>query len=232
VTQRKWCASCGREVLSAEIVKGFEFEKGRYVLLLEAELDAVQPMSTRVIELTQFALAAWLDPIHLDRSYYLAPDGAHAGEAFAVMSAAMVGLVGIGTLAIYGREYLVAVRAHQGTLLLHTLHHEAEIRPISAIDAVLERPPAPVDQVRVARQVIAACTRGRLDLSAFTDTYQADLQRLIDAKITGQEIVEPAVLPSMPTLSLHEALTQSLAAVSAAKKRQATAVPSAKRKRA
>src|SRR5678815_3485768 len=85
ITQRKWCPTCAKEVLSAEIVKGFEFEKDRYVLLLDAELDAVQPPSTRVIDLTQFADAIALEPSSIHKSYYLAPDGALAAEAFAVL---------------------------------------------------------------------------------------------------------------------------------------------------
>ncbi len=76
VTQKKWCATCDREVTSAEIVKGFEFEPGHYVLLLPEELAAVQPPSTRVIDLVQFAEASALEPLYIDRAYYLAPDGA------------------------------------------------------------------------------------------------------------------------------------------------------------
>jgi DNA end-binding protein Ku len=159
VTQRKWCAQCTREVPNAEIIKGFEFEKGRYVVLLEDELDAVKPPSTRVIELVQFDDVAMLHPHFVNRTYYVAPDGPVAADAFVVLREAMTRLMGIGKLAIYGREYLVAVRTHQALLMLHTLHHAAELRPVEAIDDVLLTVRAPIAEVRLARQVIAAYTR-------------------------------------------------------------------------
>jgi len=233
IQQRKWCPTCVREVLASEIVKGFEFETGRYVLLLADEFDAVRPPSTRVIELTQFAAAADLDPIAIDRSYYVAPDGPHAAEPFAVIGVAMGGWTGLGKLAIYGREYLVALRApayrhasptHPGPfpLLLHTLHHDAEIRPMDVVTAdmpTVDR--VPVDQVRMAKQVIAACSRP-LNLADFTDQYQADLQRLIDAKIAGEEIIVPPVVEAAPALNLREALEQSLQAVKKSPARAST----------
>lgn len=222
VTQRKWCASCEREVPSAAIVKGFEFEKGQYVLLQDAELDAVKPESTRVIDLVQFAPAAALDPLYIDRTYYLVPDGGPAGDAYAVMSAAMTGTVGIGKLALYGREYLVAVRQLSKAawpvwiptapiLLLHTLHHAGEIRDLATLgDLAVNVDPK---EVTLAKQVIAARI-GALNLADFTDAYQADLRRLIDAKIAGEEIVLVAPIDTPAVGSLRDALTASLRAAS------------------
>jgi DNA end-binding protein Ku len=226
VQQKKWCGTCAREISGAEIVKGFEFEKGRYVLLLPEELDAVQPPSLRVIDLVQFVPAAALDPVSIDRAYYLAPDGPLAGAAYAVMREAMTGVVGIGKLAIYGREYLVAVgpqhHGHSG-LMLYTLHHAAEIRALEAIAEIDELRAAPLEEVRRARQLVTAFTRP-LNLADFTDEYRRDVQRLIDAKVAGHEIVIPPVV-APPTLALVDALTQSLAALTTTK------IP-AKRKRA
>lgn len=231
ITQRKWCLTCGREVPSAEIVKGFEVEKDRYVLILDAELDAVQPPSTRVIDLTRFAEADALDPLYIDRSYYLTPDVGGA-EAFAVLREAMRGRVGIGKLAIYGREYLVAVRPLIQAVLLHTLHHAAEIRQIDD-DPELVGPVVSVDpkQVRLARQVIDALEQEQLHLADFTDAYRDGLRQLIAAKIAGEEfVVAPPETPAV--LNLREALQQSLAAVSVVKRSPAKAATPAKRKRA
>src|SRR5260370_37614820 len=102
--------------------------------------------------------------MYIDRTYYLAPDGADAGEAYAVVRSALVGRVGVGKLALYGREYLVAVRVQGRTLLLHTLHHAAEIRDVDTIED-LQAVPTRVDlaQVKLAREVIAAFA-GDLDL--------------------------------------------------------------------
>jgi DNA end-binding protein Ku len=235
VQQRKWCPTCDHAILASEIVKGFEFETGRYVLLLESELEAVRPASTKAIALTQFAPIVALDPVAIDRSYYVAPDGPHAVEPFAVIGAALAGMVGIGKLAIYGREYLVAlrspaVRPQPGPLLLHTLHHDAEIRPLDELWADLptaER--VPPDQVRLTKQLIAACAQP-LDLADFTDQYRADLQHLINAKIAGEEIIVPPATETGLTLNFAAALEQSLAATK--KKSPARATAGLQRKRA
>src|SRR5439155_24628828 len=111
------------------------FEKGRYVVLSEEDVDKVRPESTRVIDLVQFADDSSIDPMYVDRTYYLAPDGPVAADAFAVMRDGMNGKVGVGKLALYGREYLVAVKPHGRGIVMHTLHHAAEIR---SIDTVVE----------------------------------------------------------------------------------------------
>ena len=105
IQQKRWCPTCEREVTNTELVKGYEFEKGRYAVLEEEDIAKVRPESTRVINLVQFTDAANLDPIYFERPYYLAPDGAMAGEAFAVLREGMKGKAGIGKLALYGREY-------------------------------------------------------------------------------------------------------------------------------
>jgi DNA end-binding protein Ku len=234
IQQKKWCPTCEREVPTAEIVKGFEFAKGQYVILLEDELEAVQPPSAKVIDLVQFGPAEQLDPLYIDRTYYLAPDGGGpAGDAYAVIREGLVGKIGIGKLALYGREYLVAVGPQHRTsnaLMLYTLHHAAEIRPLDAIDELGTVPLALLHlepQVTLARQVIATFHNG-LNLAEFTDDYRADLQRLIDGKIAGEEIVIPKVEAPGAVLTLKAALELSLQAV---KKIPAKATP-VKRKKA
>ena len=156
IQQKQWCPRCDREVPASELVKGYEFEKGRYVVLTEDDFDKVRPASTRVIDLVQFADRSAIDPTYVDRTYYLAPDGTLAGEAFAVMREGLEGKVGIGKLALYGREYLVAVSSHGRGIVMHTLHHTAELR---SVDTVEELNSIPVkvkpDEVKLARQVIA-----------------------------------------------------------------------------
>src|SRR6185295_16447059 len=123
-----------REVTNAEIVKGYEFEKGRYVVVTEEDFSKVTVESTRVINLVQFTSDSSLDPMYVDKSYYLAPDGAVAAEAFAVMREGMRGKAGIGKVALYGREYLVAVKPQEHGLVMYTLHHDAEIRGIDQVE--------------------------------------------------------------------------------------------------
>ena len=91
IQQKRWCPHCEREVPNTELVKGYEFEKGRYVVMSEEDIQKVRVESTRVINLVQFADDSQIDPIYVDRAYYLAPDGPMAAEAFAVMREGMAG---------------------------------------------------------------------------------------------------------------------------------------------
>ena len=173
--------------------------------------------------------------MYVDRTYYLAPDGNVAGDAFAVMRDGMKGKVGVGKLALYGREYLVAVRPHGRGIVMHTLHHAAEIRSMDAVDE-LGSVPATVkpDEIKLAKQVIEMF-EAPLDLQDYKDEYREGLQAIIDAKIAGQEVVAPAVEEAPKVVNLMEALRKSLDAVSTKKKTPAKAVaakPVAKRKRA
>jgi DNA end-binding protein Ku len=229
IQQKRWCAKCGREVPTAEIVKGYEFEKGRYVVLSDEDFDAVQPASTRVIDLVQFAPASDLDPMFVDRTYYLAPEPVGV-DAFHVMREGMKGKVGIGKLALYGREYLVAVRPLARGLAMHTLHHAAEMRSIDAVDELATIPTiTKAAEVKLARTVIQAFDTP-LDLTKFADAYVEGLQRIIEGKIAGNEIVgvPPPVAPQV--VNLADALRQSLDAISREKKTPAKASPTKRRR--
>jgi DNA end-binding protein Ku len=224
IQQKRWCPSCQVEVPNTDIVKGYEFEKGKYVVMDEEDLAKVRAESTRVINIVQFADAKLIDPVYVERPYYLAPDGAVASEAFAVMREGMAGKAAIGKLALYGREYLVAIQPRENGLVMYTLRHASEVRAMSAIDE-LKTVPAKIkpDEVRLARQVIGNFeTEG--DLTQYKDDYQTELRRLIDAKIAGEDIVAPAEDEAPKVVNLMEALRQSLDRVSADKKKTARIV--------
>ncbi len=236
IQQKKWCPHHNREVPNSEIVKGYEFDKGRYVIMSDEDIEKVRPESTRVIDLVQFSDAASLDPMFVDRTYYLAPDGGVASDAFAVMREGMQGKVGIGKLALYGREYLVAVRPFERGIVMHTLHHAAEMRGIDAIDELRSVPETvKPEEMKLARQVIQTFEQP-LNLADYKDEYREGLQRIIDAKVAGEEIVATTAEAPPKVVNLMEALRKSLDTVSAGKKKTAKAVsekPAAgKRKRA
>jgi DNA end-binding protein Ku len=207
----------------SDIVKGYEFEKGRYVTLDEDDIAKARPESTRVINLVQFATAEEIDPMYLERPYYLAPDGAMAADAFAVVREGMKGKAGIGKLALYGREYLVAVQPKGKGLVMYTLRTADEIRAMDEIDE-LGSVPAKVkpEEVKLAKQVIGTF-ESKLDLREYKDEYQAELRRIIDAKVAGEDVVATAEEAPPKVVNLMEALRQSLDRVSATKKRTAQA---------
>jgi DNA end-binding protein Ku len=221
IQQKRWCPSCEREVPISEIVKGYEFEKGRYVVMAEEDMAKVRPESTRVIDLVQFTDAAAIDPIYVERPYYLAPDGNMAKQAFAVMREGMIGKAGIGKLALYGREYLVAVQPKDNGLVMYTMRHAKEIRSMGDIEELGDVPSkVKPDEIKLAKQVIENF-EGELDLTEYRDEYQEELQRIIDAKIAGEEVVATAEETPPKVVNLMDALRQSLDRVSTGKKKTA-----------
>ena len=225
IQQKKWCPQCEREVEKTELVKGYEFERGRYVVLQDEDIAKARPESTRIINLVRFADAASIDPIYLERPYYLAPDGAVAAEAFAVVRDAIRGKAGIGKLALYGREYLVAVLPRERGLVMFTLRQAKEVRSMGAIDELAPLPAkVKPDELKLARQVIGNF-EGQLDLSEYRDEYQEELRRIIDAKVAGEEIVAPAEEAPAKLVNLMDALRKSLDTVSASRKKTLKVVP-------
>jgi DNA end-binding protein Ku len=229
IQQKRWCPSCQREVPNTDIVKGYEFEKGRYVVIDEDDIDKVRVESTRVINLERFTDDTAIDPIYLERPYYLAPDGPVAREAFAVIREGMTGKAGIGKVALYGREYLVKVQPREKGLVMYTLRHAAEIRSMDAIDELADMPATMrPEEVTLARQVIGTF-EGDVDLEEYRDDYQVGLREIIDAKIEGREVVAQEVEAPPKVVNLMEALRKSLDTISANKKKPATApVPAAR----
>ena len=221
IQQKKWCPKCEREVPNSELVKGYEFEKGRYVVMTEEDIEKVRPASTRVIDLQQFAERDELDPIYFERPYYLAPDTQVAADAFAVIREGMAGKVGIGKVALYGREYLVAVEAKEKGLVMYTLRQADEIRAMDEVAEydLLPAKPKPAE-VQLARQVISTFEKP-LDMKQFKDEYQGELRRIIDAKVAGEEVVATEEEAPPKVVNLMDALRQSLDRVSTGKKKAA-----------
>ena len=221
IQQKKWCQTCQTEVSSQDLAKGFEFEKGKYVVVEEDDIAKVRPESTRVINVVQFAEATVIDPVYVERPYYLAPDGTVAAEAFAVMREGMAGKAAIGKVALYGREYLVAILPRENGFVMYTLRHASEVRSMSGIDELkFAATKVKPDEFKLARQVIGNFETGG-DLTQYKDHYQEELRKLIDAKIAGEEIVAPAEEAPPKVVNLMEALRQSLERVSVNKKKAA-----------
>ena len=157
----------------------------------DEDIAKVRTESTKIINLVQFTDDDAIDPMYVDKAYYLAPEGPMAADAYSVMRDGMQGKAGIGKVAIHGREYLVAVKPHKQGLVMYTLHHAAEIRTIDQIDELREvRGKVNPAEMKLARQVIESI-EGDLDLADYKDEYQEGLRAIIDAKVAGEEIVAP-----------------------------------------
>ena len=219
---KKWCPHCEEEVSAEDIVKGYESSKGHFVLVEEEEIAKLRPESTRVVDLSHVIDAQAIDPIYIERTYYLTPDTKAAGSAFAVMREALDGQAAIGRLALHGREYLVAVMPRELALVLHTLRTAGEVRELSSVpDLSFAEAKTRPEEVKLARQVLGSLKTAR-DLTAFTDNYEEALREMIARKGAGATVSVEGETPTK-VVDLMQALRQSLATISSEKKKPARA---------
>ncbi len=201
-----------------EIIKGFEYEKGDYVLLTDDEIDAVKLETRKTLELTQFVGACEIDPIYYDKSYFVVPTDELAEDAFRVIRDALrkTQKVGLGQLAMRGKEYLAAIKPSGTGLMLETLHYEDEIRKADPFFSQISSKKAEPDLLEVATALIEKKTAA-FDAKAFKDHYQAALHELIQRKmknkgrkITASDNDEPARPSGGNVVDLMAALKESL----------------------
>jgi DNA end-binding protein Ku len=170
-----------------EIMKGFEYEKGDYVLLTNEEIDAVKLETRKTLELTQFVGACEIDPIYFDKPYYMVPADDLAEDAFVVIRDALrkSNKVGLGQLALRGKEYLVAIKPSGKGILLETLHYEEELRKADPYFTEIPTKTADADLLEVATALIDKKS-AKFDAGVFKDHYQAALRELIGRKLKSK----------------------------------------------
>ena len=189
--QQYVCVREGTVVPRSEIVKGFEVSKGRYVVLTDEELRALDAQASRGIEIAEFVPEDSLSPVFIERHYYLGPDGGGA-KAYALLADAMADqkLLAIARYAARGKDYLVALRAWKGRLLMHQLFHQDEVRAPAALPA--PRTHARPAEVELAKRLIESIASDRFDPSLYEDEVRKRVRKLIARKAKGQSIEAPA----------------------------------------
>lgn len=178
---------------SDDILKGYEIEKGNYVLLEPEEIDAVKLESKKTLELTQFVEAYEISPLYYDKPYYVAPADDLAEEAFVVLRDALrkTKMVGLGQLALRGREYVVSLRPCGKGLLLETLRYAEEVREgesfFDEIDDI-----EPDDELLDLAETLIEKKTAPFDAGEFEDRYVDALKRLIEKKrkAKGKTVIE------------------------------------------
>jgi len=200
------------EVEKDQIVKGYQYEKGKYVVLDEETLDKVKVETSRTLEIVQFVPDQELDPVYLDTPYYLAPDGPVAEEAFRVLREAMLrsGKTGIGRVTMAGHEHMVAIRPKGKGLLLTTMHYAPEVRSADPFFTEVKEGAINEEELDLARQLIENKSKV-FDPAAFHDRYEEALHQTIEAKVKGQEPEVVQVEKAGKVVDFMEALKRSLA---------------------
>jgi DNA end-binding protein Ku len=207
----------GEVVERDQIVKGFEYDRGRYVTISDEELKELQIESSKIIDLDQFVDRDDVDPVYLDAPYYIYPDGELADEAFRVIGEAMAhkGKVGLGRVVLSSRERLVLVEPRDGGLLMSTLHSADEVRP--AEFSSKHKGQIDTDMVAIAETIIER-KAATFDPEQFRDRYQDALNALVESKTKGLAKPSRAVEEPPKVVNLMDALKKSLAQEGAASK--------------
>lgn len=220
-----------------EIKKGFEYEKGDYVLLEDEEIDAVKLETRKTLELVQFVDDGEIAPLYYDAPYFVTPADELAEEAFRVVRDALrqSKKVGLGQLALRGKEYLVAVKPFGKGLLLETLHYEEEIKKPEPFFSEIRAEAADPELLDVAKALIERKT-AKFDPKQFEDHYQAALRELIAQKLKSKgrkvatEVEEPERRAGGNVIDLMSALKKSLEAGEGAGKAAARKPPAPAKK--
>lgn len=213
INQKRVCSLDGEEVDYSEIVKGYEIRRGEYVVIDPEELESLAPESSRSIDIEEFVELAQIDPLFFDHSYYLLPDGP-AARPYALLVEAMegTGMVGIGRFVLRTKQYLAALRARDGALVLSTLLFDDEVVETGELGVATTKDTKPSErEVEMARQLVNSLSAD-WDPSKYKDDYREKVMSMIEAKAEGNEIAVPeASQPAAPVVDLMAALEASLA---------------------
>jgi DNA end-binding protein Ku len=211
VRNKRVCEKCGQEITFEHIVKGYEYEKDHYTVMTDDDFDAVPLESSRAIDIVQFVDLEEIDPVYYKKSYYLIPDQTGA-KAYSLLREAMSqdGKVGIAKVSFRDKEHLAALRFRDNAFVLETMYWPDEIREAEFGDVNVEVD-VRAQELEMARQLIANLTSD-WSPEIFTDEYREALLKIVEAKITGEEIQIVAGEAPAKVLDLMEALKASVAA--------------------
>jgi len=227
IRYKRVCEKDGEEVTFEHIVKGYEVEKDRYVILSDEDFDAVPVESSRAIDIQQFVDLDEIDPILFKKSYYLVPEETGA-KAYALLREAMSqdGRVGIAKVSFRDKEHLAALRFKDEAFVLETMYWPDEVREAD-FGGVDVRAKVRDQELEMARQLIDSLTAD-WNPEVFSDAYREALVKIVEAKLNGEEIEIVEVEPAAKVVDLMEALKASVAA---AKKGAAAETPKAAKKK-
>jgi DNA end-binding protein Ku len=215
IKQKRWCPTHEREVSNDEIVKGWEVSKGQFVIVEEADLEAIaQHDTSRAIDISRFVPLQEVDPLYFDRTYYLAPATAEGQRRpYVLLLNAMkeTGMAALGRMVIRGNENLCLIRAKGDALVLETLFLAEDVRSEAEIDEAVEAIEVREPELELARQLIDSLA-GEWEPSELHSEYRENLRDLLEAKLKGEEISVPEPVEEAPVVDLMEALKKSVAA--------------------
>ena len=207
--QQYICPVHERPISRDEIVKGYEYEKDRYVTIELEEIKKIEPQTARAMEILEFVPAGQVDPVYFDSSFYLLPDEP-GRRAYALLKTALEqsGYLGIARVSMHNREYTVVLRAQGQGLIAHTLFYQNEVRRLEELGP-LDTAEVKPKELELANSLVQSLASD-FDPGKHHDQFADQLRALIEAKVQGQPVVETEKPRLAPVIDLMAALKQSL----------------------
>ncbi len=213
IKQKRWCPVHERDVEPDELVKGWEFAKGQYVIVEESDLEAMALTRSQSIEIDRFVPMSEVDPIYFDRTYYLAPAENDAQrKPYVLLLEAMkkTELGAVGKFILWGKENLCLIRPLGDSLALETLFYAEDVRERKEIDEAVADTKVGKAELDMAVQLVDNL-KGSFVPTDFANDYREQLRAMLEAKLAGKEITIPEVAESAEVIDLMDALKQSVA---------------------
>ena len=209
IRQVTYCQLEDKPVPRSELVKGYEYEKDRYVVIDDEDIKKVAPKTAKVMEILEFVKATDVDPVYLESSYYVAPD--EGGEKpYALLFQAMreSNYFALAKVAMHNREHVIVLRPGAKGILSHTMYYQDEIRQVDEFrtDTSLVKD----KELDMAKMLISSL-EAEFEPQKYHDSYRDNLRQMIEAKIEGKKVVETPEAHIAPVIDIMEALKKSLA---------------------
>lgn len=207
--QPLYCPHCERIVDRSEVIKGYEYETGQYILIDGDEIKQITPASGKTMEIMAFLDLNEVDPIYFDSSFLAMPE-AHAEKPYRLLLQALEDTkkMGVAKVTMHQREYTIFIRARNNGLTLHTMYYQNEIAKVEGYGRTYQEKLKP-QEVKLADQLVENLT-APFKPEAYKDNFQERLNQLIEAKIKGKSIEPTAKARRAPVIDMMEALKKSL----------------------
>ncbi len=210
VKYKKTCPSCNKDVQPEDIVKGYEYEPGRFVILTEEDFESIEVKSEKTVEILDFVKLEEVDPVYFDKTYFLGPQET-GGKAYTLLREALSGKqrIAVAKITIRDRESLAVIRVYRNVLVLETIFYPDEVRDSKQVPGVPENLQTSKAELDMATQLIDNLTT-EFNPDKYSDTYRERLLEKINAKVEGKDFVVKKETDKENIVSLMEALKQSI----------------------
>ena len=208
VKQVLYCQAEDKPIQRSEIVKGYEYEKNRYVVIDEEDIRKVAPKTAKVMEILEFVKGADVDPVFLEASYYLAPDeGGEKPYTLLFETMRQMGYFGVAKVTMHNREHVVILRPAGKGMILHTMYYADEVRQVDEFRADASN--LKEKELALAKMLVESLA-GEFEPEKYHDSYRENLRAMIEAKIEGQAVIATPEPHIAPVIDIMEALRKSL----------------------